>query len=183
MATVILPDGSIREAAELAAKQLRRVAMVPLLQPSQFLLRESDLPSGFMVSQDVPFGLWGRVVTFSDEGGRPRVASLAAPFRSSQEATTVYSGLNPEGLVTLTALELAPPELATPEDLGPLKVADAARAVRIATADGQDAYIVVFRRGPAVAAVLVAGEPGGISLDDAVSLAEEQADRIDDILE
>lgn len=180
----VLEEGaSTEEAAELAAKQLRRVAMVPLLQPSQFLLRESDLPPGFMVSQDVPFGLWGRVVTFSDEGERPRVASFAAPFRSSQEATTVYSDLNPAGLVALAARELAPPELATPEDLGPLNLADAAKAVRIAAADGQEAYVVVFRRGPAVGAVLVVGEPGGLSLADAVSLAEQQADRIDDILE
>lgn len=173
---------SADEALGLAANQLKRAEMVPTLQPSQMLLRQSDLPAGFAFGGEVPVGLWGRAIAFSNEGEGSAIGSFAAPFRTPGEAQTALAGMQLEGLPAVTfgqtALALSEPR----QELEAPPVGEEARALRATSDDGREAYIVAFRRGPGLAAVVSLAGAGRFSEEDVVKLALTQDRRIEDAL-
>jgi len=175
---------SANEALDLAAKQLKRAEMVPTLQPSQMLVQQDDLPAEYALGRDVPVGLWGRAIAFTNEGQGQAIGSVALPFRTADEAAAALTAAQLSELPTLALADAAPSPIEPDEELAPAPaVGDAARALRATSASGQEVYVIAFRRGPGLAAVVSVAEPGRFSLEDVVELALRQDRRIQDALE
>jgi hypothetical protein len=174
-----------------AASPAAPVTALTQQQLDQAALSVGDLPAGFAITASGPGGpeLGPDVLTSYQEEFQQRditsaqslqqtivVIDLLGQYKDANSAIGGLRAINTQSLnqllggVNLTATPVTIP--AVGEDSQAFHVTGAANGVSIG------GYLIAFHRGPVAAMLLTAGVQGAESLDQSVSLAQKQAQKL-----